>query len=196
MAGMVDHKGKAEISFRNQRKKTWKGSLKGKEKASYSEMLYMGLFSWHLFILGTMRYSTESCSGAPGRFLIFSLHLRSDCFLKTDTSGCSGQLLAFYQIFLCFTLATLLLPDMEMSCDIHWLLHEPTTELLQIPACVYVGAHPPSFHAPLCSYFYVRELILLDTAEAVRGSVLGSPSLAWDFSSQPPNISYTNWLHS
>lgn len=51
MAGMVDHKGKAEISFRNQRKKTWKRNLKGKDKVSLN-MLYMGLFSSHFICTG------------------------------------------------------------------------------------------------------------------------------------------------
>lgn len=51
MAGMVDHKGKAEISFRNQRKKTWKRKLKGKGKGSLN-MPYIGLLSSHFICTG------------------------------------------------------------------------------------------------------------------------------------------------
>lgn len=125
------------------RKKAWKGSVKGKEKANYSEM--QNLLSSHFISSGyhDAWYWMLQWISRHIFLLYFSFHPRNGCFLKTGTSGFSGKLLAFYHAFLCFHTCNSLIPRRGNARWLHSLLHKPTTELLQIPACVYV-AHPPS----------------------------------------------------
>lgn len=70
------------------KKKDMKEKAKREGKREFEYALHRPI-EFTFFVLGNMRNSTEHCSGAPGSFLILSLHLRIDCFLKASTSGLS-----------------------------------------------------------------------------------------------------------
>lgn len=182
MAGMVDHKGKAEISFRNQEKRLEREVQK--EKASYSEM--QNLLSSHFICSGyhDARYWMLQWVSRHVFLLYFSFHPRNGWFLKTGTSGFSGKLLVFYHAFLCFHAGNSLIPRHGNARWLHSLLHQPTAELLQIPAYVYVDHPHPTVN--LCAVPHACELLLGEGQEftkskgsqvgAARGSVLKSPA--------------------